>query len=223
MDALPINITDIAVFAILLISAVLALSHGFVKEVLAIAGWVGAAVVALKLFPVLQPVTRQYVEHELLADGITGAGIFLVTLVLLSLVAGRIARLVRDSEINTLDRSLGFLFGLARGAVIVALGYLVLVQFVPPREFPAWLGEARSLPVVAYTADLLLTLAPEEIAAGLRVVEDVGDSATKALRPQDALGVLQGAVTAPDSGDEKGYKSEDRRGLERLFESKQDN
>ena len=73
LSEFPINVADLVILALLLISGLLALSRGFVKEVLSIAGWVAAALAALTWFPLLQPIIEGYVEQALIAGGIAFA------------------------------------------------------------------------------------------------------------------------------------------------------
>lgn len=196
---LPVNATDLVVLGVLLLSGVLALARGFVKEVLGIAGWVGAAIAALKLFPVVQPLARKHIPYQLAADALAGAGVFLVVLVALSLISNAIARRVRDSEIGALDRSLGFVFGLVRGALVLSLAYLALSQFVPPREHPDWITGARSLPFVAYGAGVLAAVAPPEIREGLEGAAEAGAAARAEFASRvPLLDSLAHAAAAPE-------------------------
>jgi alkanesulfonate monooxygenase SsuD/methylene tetrahydromethanopterin reductase-like flavin-dependent oxidoreductase (luciferase family) len=94
----------------------LALMRGFVRELLHILAWISAAVIAVKAFPYAKPLVAQYLQPDLLANLATGAGIFIVALVILVFVFAAIAKRVRESDIGMLDRSLGLVFGIARGA-----------------------------------------------------------------------------------------------------------
>lgn len=193
MDNLPINITDLALIALLLISGLLAFSRGFVREVLSILAWVVSFVVALQFYPQLSPYVQRYIESQQIADAIAMGAIFIVSLVILWVISSAISRRVQNSEVGALDRSLGFLFGLLRGAVIVSLLYLLLVQFLPPREHPAWLREARAMPLIEYGANLLIEAAPEHISAGLQSAEDIGRAASSNIQQLlDAGNALQG-------------------------------
>lgn len=225
MQDLPVHPTDLALIAIVLISGALAFSRGFVKEVLSIAGWIGAAFAAFYALPVLRPYVSPHIENAFLADAAVVAAVFLVTLVFLSLLSSAIANRVRQSEINALDRSLGFLFGLARGAVVIALAYLILVQFVPREEHPDWIREARALPVVEYCAVRIASVMPEEIAEGLKVAEKLGTGASDAIEAGKRLDAIRRAAEpeAADSPGESGYKDGERRQLDRLFGTSREN
>src|SRR3546814_5494115 len=108
MSSLPINPVDLIVIAVLLLSALLALFRGFVKEVLGIAGWVAAVAATIFFFPIVRDIVRSYIDSRLIADIVTGAAIFLPTLILCSLLTHWISEQVRASAVSAVDRSLGF-------------------------------------------------------------------------------------------------------------------
>ena len=161
MADLPFTVADVGVLIVLIISALLAFARGFIKETLSVVGWVGAIFAVLYIFPVLQPFARDLIPLNFLADAVTGSVIFLVALVTISIVSYAITKRVRESSLNAIDRSLGFLFGLLRGAVVICIAYLVLVQLVPVAERPIWIQEARSRLPVEIGANLLIKLVPE--------------------------------------------------------------
>lgn len=156
------TLIDLGVGAVILISAFFAFTRGIVREVLAIVGWVGAVVATLQLFPHLQPFGRTHIRSSILADLATGAAIFVFTLVLFSLLSYAVAVRVRESRVSALDRSLGFLFGIGRGAVVVCLGYLLLALIMPPADQPLWLRQAKVTPLLEQGAVALLKLVPPE-------------------------------------------------------------
>ena len=231
LSALPINVTDLVILAILAISGLLALSRGFVKEVLSIGGWVIAAIAALELFPLLQLVVRRYVGQPLIADSIAVVGIFVVVLTVASLLSSAISRRVRGSEIGILDRSLGFLFGLLRGVVVIALAYLVLVQFLPAKDQPDWLRQARAMPAIEYSAEILARLAPDDVRKGLAGVEELGREGGKNLTSTldttidagRAAKHLKDALGNTDKRGESGYTSGSREDMNRLIQNRTDN
>jgi membrane protein required for colicin V production len=231
MSEFPINVTDLVILALLLISGLLALSRGFVKEVLSIAGWVAAALAALTWFPLFQPVIERYVDQALIAGGIAFVVIFVAVLTLASLLSSAISRRVRGSEIGVLDRSLGFLFGLARGVFVIALGYLVLVQFLTVEEQPDWLREARAMPAIEYSAAALARLAPEDIGEGLAGIGELGRSGTRsldatldsAIKAGRAAEQLQSITRGTDKHGESGYTLGSREDMNRLIQKRTDN
>ncbi len=224
MEQLPINGTDIVIVALLVISGVLAFVRGFVHEMLAMVGWVGAAFATIYLFPHAQPLARQYMTMTLVADALTGITIFVVTLAVLTWLSHVISKRVRNSALNTVDRSLGFLFGLLRGAVLVSIAWLGLAAFVAPKDHPAFIQEARSLPLVEYGARFLVALVPDKtLAIGRDFVDDASGQSgelvgERILRLVDPSG---GDPKSTDSEENTGYKRAPRKQLQRLIEDRQ--
>lgn len=232
MQDLGINPVDIVVLVIVVLSGALAFVRGFVKEVLAVVGWVGAAIATLQLFPYVRPITRQYIQTELLADGLAGLGIFLITLLLFSILSHSIAKGVRNSAISAVDRSLGFLFGLVRGAVVVCLAYLLVVSVLAPKDQPAWLRNARVIPLLEWGTSRIILLVPNEYRPNVDLGASAADiqarppaalppgripapQATPGTNPAPALNPLPTAPT--DKSGQTGYKTEDRRELEQIL------
>ncbi len=220
MEGLPVSPVDIGIAAIVLISGLLAFARGFVRETLAIGGWVGAGFVTLYGFVPLRPYARAYVSPDGLADGITGVAIFILSLIVFAIIGRLIGRLVQKSQLNALDRSLGFLFGVARGAVIVALAYLAYDWTLAEEEKPKWLVEARTLPLVAWGAESLQRLVPSDVskdaaakAAAARKRVEQGLEADRAARRLSSPPPLNG------DKDRKGYSGAERRALDRRIET----
>ena len=119
---MPVTILDLVVIGVVLISALLAAVRGFTREVLAIASWVAAAAVAWVFHPQLVPFVKQYIPASSAQDTIALvaaiAALFLGTLIVVSLITARISDFVLDSRIGALDRTLGFVFGAARGLLL---------------------------------------------------------------------------------------------------------
>lgn len=209
---------DIAVVAVVVISGLLALSRGLVQELLSVAGWVAAAAAALYLFPFAQPLAREVISLTWAADLTAGGSIFLVTLILVSLVSRAISRQVRESGFSPLDRSLGFVFGAARGAVLLALAFLLLNWAFKPDEQPDWVKNARTLPAVAYTAQILLDLTPEGF------IERATSGLDKASRKaKDAEGAVRSLTRKPGNGTtpeskRRGYSDDERKAMDRAVE-----
>ncbi len=224
LSNLPVNVFDIGVGVVLLISAILAYARGFVHETLAVAGWIGAIAAAIVGFPYAQPYARQWISVHVFADIAAGAIIFLVTLVILSVLTRAISRRVQASMLNALDRSLGFLFGLVRGALIVCVAYLGVEMMIPAKEQPEWVKNARSLSLVSQGAQMIRQFVPEN--AG-RAADDVlgrakkkaGDTAKSLVDPkrvvEDLIKPEPKAEPVPESG---GYRQGQRKVMDRLIE-----
>ena len=157
---LPVNVLDIGVIAVLLISALFAYARGFVHEVFAVVGWIGAIFATFYGFPHLVPYGRQLIPIGLIADLATGLIIFIFTLVFLSMMTRSISKGVQKSALNALDRSLGFLFGLARGALIVVISYIGLELVMPENRQPSFIQTSHSIRLIRPASRELIRLLP---------------------------------------------------------------
>ncbi|MBB4316152.1 CvpA family protein [Roseospira marina] len=234
MENWPVNPVDIAVLFVLVVSAALAFFRGFVHEVLGIGAWIGAILAAIYALPEAQPYVRAYIPIDWLADLVTAVGIFLVVLVVLSVLTALIARRVQDSALNALDRTLGFLFGLARGGVLVLVLYVAASWLVPRDTQPDWVMTARSMPMIQQGADTMVALLPPELLPASEVGPGAAPAATttgggSGTTPQnpglDAQRAFE-ALRRPQAGTEEGresggYAPDERQGMDRLMESTQ--
>lgn len=181
---MPFAWLDLILAAIMLISGLLAMLRGLTREVLSILSWAVAAVATLFFFPKYQAQAREYIEPALLADAVLAGGIFLVVLIVVSLITVRISDGVLDSRIGALDRTLGFLFGLARGLVLVVIAYLFFTWLVPEDTQPQWIKDARSLPLLKETGAAIVSLLPEDPASALPGINKQPDATPPQSPPQ---------------------------------------
>ncbi len=218
------NALDLAVVAVIGLSAVFAFARGFVREALSIVAWVGAALITLYGFNPVNAITARVVTAPLLAELVTGAGLFLISLIVLTIMTGSIARVVHSSALSPIDRTLGLVFGLARGAILVSLAYLLLDVSLPQSDRPSWINQAKSEPLLAQGADMLRGMLPESLqvkgAAAIDNAQRAVDQAKDAQRAMRALS-SPGAPSPPKPGQEPvpSYKQGDRRDLDRLIEN----
>ena len=193
---MPFSILDIALIGVMLISGVLAMVRGFMREILSIASWGIAALVTLYGYSKAVPIAKQYISNELIATAASVGVLFLGTLLVVSLFTVKISDMILDSRVGALDRSLGFLFGLARGLIIMVVAYLFLVWLIPAKSQPSWVQEARSRPVLQGTGDWLLSVLPDDpegtILKRLEKPKDGGDEGSPADAP-----TAPGAAPAP--------------------------
>ncbi len=153
---------DGVILAVIAVSAVLAFFRGLVREVLGVGAWIGAILAALTLRPRVLAVIGDAIQPPWLAEAVAAAGVFLVVLLALKIIIALIARKVEDSILSGTDRALGLVFGLARGAFVVVLAYIIGGLLFPATErWPEAVRNARALPVVADAARRLVTVLPE--------------------------------------------------------------
>jgi membrane protein required for colicin V production len=228
---LPITFVDVLALLVVLISCAYAAWRGFLSEVLSIFAWAAAAFATLYFGPWLIPLMRGVISTPWIASLAAYAGIFLVVLIPLSFIGHRFSEGVKHSPIGPLDRALGIAFGVVRGLVVLGLAYLAFTYFVPIKKQPTALTEARSLPLIQSSAEVLLSLAPERDYADFAMTPP-----EKGVAHHDALGDLirrnseaNQAPEADQSGDHvqhkstsatpatKGYGAKDRRALDTLL------
>lgn len=164
---MPVTILDLVVIGVVTISALLAAVRGFTREVLAIASWVVAAAVAWVFHPQLVPLLKQYIPQSSAQETIALVGsiaaLFLATLIVVSLVTARISDFVLDSRIGALDRTLGFVFGAARGLLLAVIGYVFFAQLMGDKQMPVWARDAKAKPVLEETGRSLLAMLPQDM------------------------------------------------------------
>lgn len=165
-------IADIVVAAVLLISGVIALFRGFVKETLTIAGWIGAIFITLYGYEHVAPLISEFVAENWIAELVAASALFLISLVILTIISHMIANRVQGSMLGHLDRALGFVFGLVRGIALVSVIYLAATFAWQEDDLPEEITEAKSLPLIKIGADFLASLAPEDTFPGR---DDAGD------------------------------------------------
>ncbi|MCH7943542.1 MAG: CvpA family protein [Proteobacteria bacterium] len=216
---IPVSVViDLSVIVILLISGALAFFRGAVREFLAIAGWVAAGAAAYYGFDYVKPFVSPYIGIPLLTDAITSGGIFIAAMVVLSLISGAISRRIKTSRLESLDRSLGFLFGLVRGALVVCIAYLVMVVFVSPEDQPEAVQEARSQPLVEIGAIWLIEAVPDDKRAEwLGALQTAKEFADTAMETKNALDTLMGAPPVMTNPGQSGYSKAQRKELDRLI------
>ncbi|MDE1174696.1 MAG: CvpA family protein [Parvibaculaceae bacterium] len=225
---------DLILLVIILISGVLAMTRGFTSEVLSILAWVVAAIVALKFYPLLTPYLHGLVTPEWLASVAAAAGLFIVVFIAVSMLSFRWNRHVHaiHRHAGLLDRTFGFIFGIARGVLIVSIGYLFFTWLVPnQQERPEWLTQSKFTPLLEQVSTALFSLAPATGQAASSVLSpapstpyspstDAPSAPQGAGNPTDAAKSPAGnSSNGNDTNGNTGYNSAERRGMDRLFDS----
>jgi membrane protein required for colicin V production len=193
---------DLIIIAIISLSATVALWRGLVRETFSIIEWIASAYVALRVSPTFQPMLSDIIAPPWLAWIAAFVGTFLLVFVPLSLVTHRFAEFVRRSEISAVDRTLGLVFGVGRGLVIVGLSYIAYASFVPLENHPPALTEARLFPLIRNSSNILLSLVPGTGSEGsaLSKEERTEEGKTYGAAERSALDRLLEATTERSEG-----------------------
>ena len=168
------TLIDGIVGALIVISALLAYSRGFLREVMAIVGWVAAAVLAFIFVGQAEPLVRQIpYAAEILGDtcnelSIVAAfgAVFLVALIVVSIFTPLLSALVQRSVLGGIDQALGFLFGVARGVLLVAIGFFIYDTIITSQDIPM-LDQSRSAAVFGRFSDQIQDQNPEAALGGV--------------------------------------------------------
>jgi len=208
---MPLTILDLIVIVVVLISATLAMVRGFVREVLSVASWLAAVAAAYFLYKPLVPLVKPYIESGTVATIIAAAAIFFVALIVASYITTKISDFVIDSRVGALDRGLGFLFGAARGLLLLVIALLFFSWLV--QTPPAWVTSARSKPMLTDLGDRLMAALPDDVEAALlkrfRDTDAESPAGADATPPEDA------AAAPPDPA----YGTGTRQNLDNLIEN----
>ncbi len=163
------TIIDGIVAVVIILSAVLAYSRGLVREVLSIGGWIAAAVVAYILAPTVEPLMR---EVPVLKDFLGAscelsmiaafAGVFALALIIFSVFTPLFAGAVQRSALGGIDQGLGFLFGVARGVILVAIAYIVYERVLVSDPIPM-VNDSRTAVVLGDLSDRVDAEMPTDV------------------------------------------------------------
>ncbi|MDX7952811.1 CvpA family protein [Lichenihabitans sp. Uapishka_5] len=157
---------DLALIAIVLISALLSMVRGFTREILAIASWAAAFVAAYAFYPQLMPYLGEYIHKTELAIAASVAIIFFGVLILVSIVTVRISDAILDSKVGPLDRTLGFVFGAVRGFALGVIAFM-LFNYLAPRQQPEWVANAKTRPLLQASGEQLVAVLPDNLATSI--------------------------------------------------------
>ena len=202
------SLLDVIVLVVVLISALLAMMRGFVREVLTLVSWAAAAIAAYLLYTLPLPLVRSFLDNATAAIIVSAAAIFLLALIIVSFLSMKIADFVLDSRVGAIDRGLGFLYGAARGLLLMVVAQAFFLWLA--QTTPAWVAQSKSKPILESLGNSLMEALPQDLEASLKKVfgnrGDAGDDATPT--PDDAL---------PDAA--PGPSDASRQQLNRLIEN----
>jgi membrane protein required for colicin V production len=136
---------DIAVLGFLALSGLLAFGRGLVRELLGIAAWGGAGAVAFAELPVMRGWVGTWLHSPEWIDPVSFIILFLVAVIVFSIIARIISRMVHATGLGGIDRTLGLLFGLARGAAVIVVAYIIGQMVFPIDRWPEPVLDARVL------------------------------------------------------------------------------
>ena len=209
------QILDFVLFGIMLISGLLAMARGLVRELLSLAAW-GLAIVAsyyaLHNKQVMDLAGHYFDPNKpIMAQVAVGAGAFVVVFIFLSLIGMRISDRSTASGFGVVDRTLGLIYGGARGLVLVSVCYIFYVWAVPGDRQEDWIKNAASLPVITNVSEIIKSYLPPQIRDQLSNADVKGNGPDNLTK--DATATPAAPVTAPK---DPNYSASQQQGLSTL-------
>lgn len=160
------NWLDLVFIALIVLSGLLSLYRGFVREVLSLATWIVAAWVGIRFAGELAVHLPDAVTDTTLRMGIAFAILFVLVLIVGGILGALANRLVRGTGLTGTDRSLGVIFGLLRGVLLVAV--LVFLAWLTPLTGEPWWEQSRLVPEFERLVNWLLEQLPQSLQERLR-------------------------------------------------------
>jgi membrane protein required for colicin V production len=169
------TLVDGGVAVIILISAILAYSRGLVREVLSIAGWVVAGIVAYMLTPTVEPLLKEVPVLSNLISGscvlsliIAFAVVFAVALIVVSIFTPLFSGMIQKSALGGVDQGLGFLFGVARGILLVLIALILYDNIFPETDRLEIVENSKSREILSDSQSKLAEMLPTEVPTWLQ-------------------------------------------------------
>ncbi|MDR3224222.1 MAG: CvpA family protein [Holosporales bacterium] len=161
MRAVDLLTADVLIVVVAALSFLIGWVRGATKEILSVIAWIGGIYLTITIFPYVQSFARCYIEHGLIADFLTVCALFIVFLTLLSVLNYFCSNIVKTSLLNTADKALGGMFGIARAVVILAVIDIAVNQFVTVT--PNWLECSKLRQTISGVSNYLIILLPDDI------------------------------------------------------------
>ncbi len=213
---LQMNLFDAIVLGVLFLSALISFFRGFIRELLSLVAWVGAAFITLHFVVNVAEFLEPYVKKPMVAAIFATLGTYFVALISISLVSSILVRYLKTgTDVGAFDNIMGLAFGVIKGALIVALGYFLTTVVLGPNkeEYPEWITTAHSLPMVEKGTSVLVGMMPaylKEITTFAQKDEAGFDTGAPLETPQEQ----PGNVTPSE-----GYDEQDRKQFQDILDS----
>ncbi len=224
MDPFPINILDLISLLIIISSGIISSFRGFVKEGLSIAAWVGAIFSSIYISPFFFEASQLLIENKILSEFATYISTFIFVLVTLSITIRSLTVYVKSSTLNNLDKSLGFLFGILKGVIILSVILIIFDWFSTENERPHLINKAKLLPIVDTTSKILISTLPKDFVQRYNIYIDESDKSLDGYDLEKKIDELTKKNTSKNVDEKKdgGYNQGTRNRMDRLFQSTQE-
>ena len=148
MDILTIDPTDLIILIIIFCFGLFSLFRGFIKELFSIIGWIFAIILATSFTPFVLSKIQVILPSFSLSPLIPGVLIALIVYILFRILGGLFQKRLGKANVSAINRSLGFLLGMAKGFALVCITVFITKTFLNEAEYPKWLRTSKSLPLI---------------------------------------------------------------------------
>lgn len=188
-----LNYFDMTIYGIMTLSCIFAFFRGFVKEILSLVAWIGAAAITVRFFPEVSEKLQPHFAKPLAANIVATLSLYFGSLIVFAIFNRLIIKVLKSgTEIGWFDNFLGFAFGGIRGAFIISLGYLLMMVVIKDESRPEWLEKAKTRPYVEKGALMLANIAPKYVEELSNMQQQVKD------RAQDSASGMTQSIDSTD-------------------------
>lgn len=228
------NNLDIFILVMFLISGLISLNRGLIKEVLSIMGWVFSIITIIFMLPIVKPLLNVYIKNETMTSIVASLAILIIFFIIWIILTSQIVGKIRSSKLSSLDRILGMFFGFIRACILLILFNIMVGWILTPEEQPEVFKKSKYFQLAGDFAEPIENLLPKnkkpKTEKEAEKTEEKGDSVLsedidklfeKMLQPK----VDNPKAQAKEDLDEKskkqpqdGYNSNEQQNLDRLIE-----
>ena len=226
----PLTYLDVILLTIALLSGLLAMYRGFTREFLSIISW-GLAAAAAAYFFWFHPglgvkYLNPYFQNETLSLIIFCAIIFIVVLIVIHFLTISFSDAILNSHIGAIDRTLGLLFGILRGFLLVAIIYTLLSLFIRESDYPKWVAQSQSYPYLQRSAQIIIRVFKKNIPDNFKIpgkdeTEPTTKSDQQSKRQQQKSLAARIEQASAVNANKKAYEKSARSGMDHLIEMQQ--
>jgi membrane protein required for colicin V production len=153
---------DLVIIVIIVLSALISVIRGFVKETISLITWIVAGILAFRYFAPLAELLEPYVSAPTIRNIAAFAVLFISTLVIGAIINFIMNQLVSRTGLSGTDKALGVVFGAARGVLIVTM--IVLLASLTPMPEASWWQDSAMMGFFQQLAGWLKGIIPDSAA-----------------------------------------------------------
>jgi membrane protein required for colicin V production len=151
---------DLVIIGIIVLSALISLIRGFVKESISLVTWVVAGLLALRYYGPMADLLEPFINSVTLRQWVGGGILFVATLIVGAIVNFIVSQLVSKTGLSGTDKTLGVVFGGARGVLIVTM--VVLLAGLTPMPEASWWQDSVMIEFFQQLAEWVRSVIPAD-------------------------------------------------------------